>query len=91
LGANYQEPARLSKVLTPGELNRAISKTVDFVNDKYQDPISGWRIFHKKRRVITNAKIKQKGRLVFTMFYLIIEKKGLNLWDDLERSNPTLR
>jgi hypothetical protein len=58
--------------VTPGELNRAISKTVDFVNNKYEDPMSGRMIFHKNKQVVTNAKHKTKRKISKISFYYVL-------------------
>lgn len=63
LGADYQEPVRDSSKVRTGELNEEISKTLDFMSDKYKDPMSGPTIFHNKRRVVTNTKDETKKKI----------------------------
>jgi hypothetical protein len=63
LGADYQEPVRDSSKVRTGELNEEISKTLDFMSDKYEDPMSGPTIFHNKRRVVTNTKDETKKKI----------------------------
>jgi hypothetical protein len=58
--------------VTPGQLNKAIAITVDFVNNKYEDPKSGPTIFHNSRKVVTSA---NKRKIFSIMSHLMIEKK----------------
>ncbi len=57
--------------VTPGDLNRVISKTVDFVNNKFVDPTSGRTIFYNKKQIVTNAKEKTKKKICF---YYVLSK-----------------
>jgi hypothetical protein len=45
--------------------NRSFLQAIDFVNNKYQDPITGRTIFNNKRKVVTNAKDKTKRKIYF--------------------------
>jgi hypothetical protein len=74
---SFRNKSGFGKV-TPEELNRAISKTIDFVNDKFVDPTSGRTIFNNSRKILTNAKEKTKKNIFSTMSYLRIETKGRN-------------
>ena len=87
--------------VTPGELNRAISKTIDFVNNKFVDPTSGRTIFTNSRKVITNAQQKAKKKI---FFYYVLSQNGIerpelskkqefwqSIWDEPERSNRMLK
>jgi hypothetical protein len=44
--------------VTPGQLNKAIVITLNFLNNKYKDPKSGRTVFHNTREVVTSAKEK---------------------------------
>jgi hypothetical protein len=57
--------------VTPRDLNRVISKTVDFVNNKFVDPTSGRTIFYNKKQIVTNAKEKTKKKICF---YYVLSK-----------------
>jgi hypothetical protein len=87
--------------VTPGELNRAIFKTVDFVNDKFVDPTSGRTMFNNSRKVVTNATEKTKKKIYF--YYVLSKDRKESpefskkqdfwqaIWDDEERSSRTLK
>jgi hypothetical protein len=75
--------------LTPGDLNKAISKKLDFMNDKYEDRTSQRMIFHNKRRIITNVKEKTNRNI---WFYCVLPKdrigrpefsKEKEFWQDI--------
>ena len=78
--------------VTPGQLNKAIAITVDFVNNKYEDPKSGRIIFHNTRKVVTSAKEKTKRKTYF--YYVSSDDRKerpefssktefwQNIWDD---------
>ena len=59
MGAKFWSQPGFARV-TPGDLNKAFTKTIEFVNNKYVDPMSRWIIFHNKKHVVTNAKEKKK-------------------------------
>jgi hypothetical protein len=64
--------------VTPGQLNKAIAITVDFVNNKYEDPKSGRTMLHNTRKVITlGQRRKQKGRFISTVSHHLMIKKEI--------------
>jgi hypothetical protein len=87
--------------VSPGDLNGAISRTFDFIHNKYQDPKSGQTIYHNKRRIVISAKEKKARNIMF--YYALsssrIDKPVISqngdfwqtIWDDPERSNRMLK
>jgi hypothetical protein len=87
--------------VSPGDLNGAISRTFDFIHNKYQDPKSDQTIYHNKRRIVINAKDNKARNISF--YYALsssrIDKPEMKqkgdfwqaIWDDPERSNRMLK
>jgi hypothetical protein len=49
------------KYVTPGYLNKAFSKTIEFINNKYVDPMSGRIIFHEKKQIVCSYRAGTGG------------------------------
>jgi hypothetical protein len=54
--------------VTPGQLNRVIAITVDFMNKKYEDPKGGRTIFHNTSKVITREQRRKQKRKIYVYY-----------------------